>query len=356
MKKVVAAAVLSFCALSYGPSQVVLAEDTTSHKIEKGDTLWDLSEGYLKDPLLWPKIWKINPEIDNPHEIAPGQVVKIPAAGDKPDTETPPVSAGDMLAKPTPPPEPVATPQPVVEAPSVPLGLKVVRKTLVDVYEDRKEKKLALDAKVYDSGIGIVTKDIPNMGKVLQNAQGWHHAASNAKVEIQAPGATVGQQFGVYRNVGEVESFNYFGESPGYLLADIAIIEVVDVSFDKQHAIVKKAFTELQEGDVLGPLPELPVVAERTSAEGPRPISGKIIATYHLKPMATPPDGIVYLNIGSSSGLVPGDRLHVRSETDDNRMAAEIMILRLTPSTSTAVVNSRSNHDVRRGDIVGPIL
>lgn len=45
--------------------------------VEKGDTLWDISSIFLEQPWLWPQLWRLNPEISNPHLIYPGDVLKL---------------------------------------------------------------------------------------------------------------------------------------------------------------------------------------------------------------------------------------------------------------------------------------
>jgi hypothetical protein len=47
------------------------------YTIQKGDTLWDLSQKFLANPWYWPKIWSLNPGIENPHWIYPGGKLKI---------------------------------------------------------------------------------------------------------------------------------------------------------------------------------------------------------------------------------------------------------------------------------------
>jgi len=47
--------------------------------IVKGDTLWDLCQKHLKDPLRWRELSKYN-DFTNPHLIYPGESLRIPVA------------------------------------------------------------------------------------------------------------------------------------------------------------------------------------------------------------------------------------------------------------------------------------
>jgi hypothetical protein len=47
------------------------------YTVQKGDTLWDLSQKFSDSAWLWPEMWQENRQIANPHRIYPGERIRL---------------------------------------------------------------------------------------------------------------------------------------------------------------------------------------------------------------------------------------------------------------------------------------
>ena len=60
-----------------GSGVVLNAEHPDRYVVKRGDTLWDISAMFLRDPWYWPEIWQVNPQVNNPHLIYPGDILTL---------------------------------------------------------------------------------------------------------------------------------------------------------------------------------------------------------------------------------------------------------------------------------------
>ncbi|MER2491152.1 LysM peptidoglycan-binding domain-containing protein [Catenovulum sediminis] len=63
--------------LSFADVLKIRADAPQEYIVKKGDTLWDISALYLNTPWKWPQLWGMNPQIENPHLIYPGDLLAL---------------------------------------------------------------------------------------------------------------------------------------------------------------------------------------------------------------------------------------------------------------------------------------
>ena len=58
--------------IATGSNIPLTADAPNEYTVKTGDTLWDISKVFLRDPWYWPEIWYVNPQVENPHLLSLG--------------------------------------------------------------------------------------------------------------------------------------------------------------------------------------------------------------------------------------------------------------------------------------------
>ncbi len=107
-------AVLCMNFTAFAKSVTLRANHPFSYTVQKGDTLWGISEKFLKNPLQWPQLMHTNPDVSTPYQLYPGQVLEFSVHNGEPRLDvvnngfvklSPSIGSTHLQAIPTLPPE-----------------------------------------------------------------------------------------------------------------------------------------------------------------------------------------------------------------------------------------------------------
>ncbi len=350
-KAVAAAAIAAMtAAFALGAVPSVLADEARVHTVVRGDTLWDISSTYLYDPFLWPQVWNVNREIENPHLIYPGQSITIPARtvqaaapkpAEAPRPELPPPAVES--AEPA-PPEPVPAeppPEPVTAAQK----------------EQRREMILALSSYGF-----ILESDEVGLATITGMEEDHLLISPGHKVYLtpaREDALSQGVRYSIVRVLKEVRH-PVTGDRVGYLANALGDLTVTEAGPKRSSAIIGEVYRPAEKGDRviehIDYMRSLPREGQVAGAD----IKGYVLVNPDSKTIMGAGD-VLFIDRGAAHGLRTGDTLDVWSRgsqfTTSATQAVDVppeaigKIQVIVPRDQTSVARViRSSREIRPGD------
>ncbi|MDO8445701.1 MAG: LysM peptidoglycan-binding domain-containing protein [Deltaproteobacteria bacterium] len=316
-----------------------------SYTVKKGDTLWDISDEFLKDPFKWPTVWDQNNEqIVNPHLIYPGQVIIIRPAVEKKVEEAVPAQ---------PPAEKIEEAPKVETAPQD----KVEEKPQAEVPPALPQKKTFIYPGIETTGF-IVPDGFTYSGSIIDSKEDKVMLSSGDEIYInigEDKGAKKGDRYSIYGKAVPI----YHPVSKklfGHQLNIIGILEIEKVHEKLSEGRITASYDTISKGDKIVTYEPMPSEIEVKKGE-PR-IEGLIIA--NRKGSVDIAEGdIVFMDMGKRAGLEVGNTLVVsllERMTDKKQLlpaedVGSVLVITTREDSSTALVIG-SKKPFRVGDKV----
>lgn len=320
---------LLLLALLITPSVVLAAghDEPAIYVIERGNTLWGLSDRFINDPEYWPNMWSKNGQVTNPHFIYPGQKLRI-------------------------------FPNRIEVVPREPVAQNVPAAEIEPFQDVAAEKTYTL----YGTEGFLAEKSFKPYGLVVAG----HHDRVIAGVDD-----IVYTDIGSEHDAASGDKFSIFlkdiavkhpvdSEEMGYKMIPLGTLQLTDVERKSSRAIITASYKEIGPGAYLLPYRESHrrEIALKSCRND---LKGYIIDSYSGVNIIAAGD-VVYIDLGSSQGAEVGNMLYItRDVTIDQKyvegridklpqeLLGAVVILETGKKTSTALV-VKSIDTIYKGD------
>jgi hypothetical protein len=306
------------------PVALLAANEDLEYTVQKGDTLWDISSGKLKDPFLWPKLWKANPHIHNPHWIYPNEKVLIPSELLKEEFIAEKRVQLDRRKK-------LLTPGSLAASP-------VIRKAPI------VSREVLLDS-------GYFVKDVKPMGTIVSTPLGKTLLGNGDAIYITtAVKANPDEKFYVITTPEAIMNPLKEKEIAGYHVRIKGVVVISGDENGKTKAAIIESYKEINVGDMIVDyyavsLPVAPAIERRPS------IAGIVLGIWN-KRLESGKDDVVYLSAGSAQGLEIGDVFTVTSATKPRPVVGTVQVFAISDAGSAAIIR-QSMSEIKPGDTFG---
>jgi len=265
-------------------SPELAANHPDRYTVVKGDTLWDISERFLKSPWLWPEIWHANRQIANPHLIYPGDVIGLIYVDGQPRLTTLKAGPDNGVVKLSP------------KARSIPMSTAIPTIPLDAISSFLSDNRIVTPAQMDAAPYVLIGRE--------------QHLIAGAGDDVFARGDTKGvERMAVYRSSEtyiDPESHEFLGLEA----KSIAVGSVSDIDDEVITLSILRSGEELRQGDRLLPTEDRVINSTFTPSQPETDIRGKMISV-NSGVGNIGQYNVVVINRGEREGLKEGNVLAI---------------------------------------------
>jgi hypothetical protein len=308
------------------PAAAETSETIVEHELgiyytsQKGDSLPFISERFFDSITYWPELWKDNPQIKNPHEIPPGEKIRLFH------------QTGSQ---------------------------KIPKSLLTGKYPGKAESAYAVFSPVDAAGF-ISKSPVKSLGSILkvtgdkeiisEGDEVFFTRNDNGSIEV-------GKLCTIFRIIESPEKDELLKLGIRYQME--GIVEVRDVKPDYCSGTVFRSFRKIKTNDLL--MSYEPRARKITLAVTPKGINGQIVASDGDKEIMGDGD-VAFINKGRRDGLRPGQQyvLYVNEKRVNPATNQEIslgpldfgtILVLIAEENASTVVITQSDREVSVGDL-----